>query len=198
MTSTTAEPIKTAAEIVAKTTDWGKEAKAALRADMTPAEYLSVLVEQELFADALAFLARSMSLAEAVWWSCLISEHAIDPASPAEDEALRAAVAWLREPDSVSPKQLDQLAEKSGPTTPAGCSAKAAFFAALAKDSEGANATRMRDSVASLAYATVLFATDRLGAEKADDWYCQYLAIGIDVVHGRNSWLLEEQSAAAK
>lgn len=66
--------------------------------DESPATFVRTLAASETPEDAIAFLSYVLGRREAVWWSCQCVRALNDIAAGHEDEALRAAEAWVRSP----------------------------------------------------------------------------------------------------
>ena len=67
-------PAATAAE-VCRRFPLGREATTLLRDDLTPDQFLGLLVERRLFRDATNFLAFALPNREAVWWAILCARE---------------------------------------------------------------------------------------------------------------------------
>ena len=55
----------------------GEEAKALLKDEHTPRQFLELLIGKELFLDAIRFLAYALPKREAVGWGCLCVRHSL-------------------------------------------------------------------------------------------------------------------------
>ena len=96
---------------------------------MTPRQYLDLLVERQLHADAVQFLAHALPKREAVWWACLCARPVLGPEPPpAAAAALEAARAWVIDPRDEKRRATFPAAEAAEIGTPAGCAAAAAYF----------------------------------------------------------------------
>src|SRR5262245_61787247 len=89
---------KTAAEICKKV-DLGDDAKALLRDDLTPRQFLTLLAQKEQFPDGARFVASALPKREAVWWACQCARLVLDPEAPeAQRAAIDGAEAWAADP----------------------------------------------------------------------------------------------------
>ena len=71
------------------------EAKGLLRPDLTPRQYLDLLVENGHPADACQFLAHALPKREAVWWACLCVGPFLGASPPPEHAAALKAGAGV-------------------------------------------------------------------------------------------------------
>lgn len=93
-----------------------------------PEEFFDLLVDQELYDDAIRMAAHGMPKREAVWWACLCLWELYRPEPPAAvDAALHAAVRWLRDPTEPH-RRLAETAGQACMDHPAGLVALAAFY----------------------------------------------------------------------
>ncbi|MBV9123838.1 MAG: hypothetical protein JO112_10815 [Planctomycetes bacterium] len=119
---------KTAAE-VCRHFPLGKDAGKLLQEDLTPSQFLDLLVEKKLYLDALRFLAHALPKAEAVRWACLCTRSVLGPQPEAPSAAaLQAAEQWVAEPSEENRRAAQATAAAAGYDTPAGCAAMAAFW----------------------------------------------------------------------
>jgi len=106
-----------------------EEAQPLLREDMKPAEFLEVLAEHELFADAVRLLAHWLPKQAAVRWGCQCVRHVFgDELAPREKDALETAQQWATEPSEENRRAAEAAAEATGLNAPAGWVAMGAFW----------------------------------------------------------------------
>jgi len=67
--------------------------------DDAPVGFLENLSAQEKFEDAVTFCAYLLPRREAVWWACGCAKAFLDEIPPGGAASLRAAEAWVREPN---------------------------------------------------------------------------------------------------
>src|SRR6516164_5305033 len=90
-------PAATAAEVCQRFR-LGRVAAALVRDDLTPGQFLDLLIDRRLFKDATSFLAHALPKREAVWWAVLCVREVVGPAPPdLVAAALRAAEAWVQD-----------------------------------------------------------------------------------------------------
>jgi hypothetical protein len=105
-----------------------EDARALLRAGDTPQAFVERLVQAGQYLDVYDFLAHGLPKREAIWWACLGLRHAQGPdLPPRESAALKAAIAWLVEPDDSKRRAAMAAAQAADFGTPAGCAALAVF-----------------------------------------------------------------------
>ena len=107
----------------------GEEAKALLKDEYTPRQFLELLIGKELFLDAIRLLAYVLPKREAVGWGCLC----VRQISGTEDaskisEAQVAVERWVSNPDEANRRAAKVAADKEGLESPSACLALAAFF----------------------------------------------------------------------
>ena len=140
-----------------------EEARGLLADGMTSRQYLDLLVERQLHADAVQFLAHALPKREAVWWACLCAAEVLGPEPPpAAAAALEAARAWVIDPRDEKRRATFPAAEAAGLGTPAGCAAAAAYF------SGGSLAPANLPVVAPAEHLTAHMVAQRAGARRRD------------------------------
>ena len=182
-------PAATAA-LVCRRFQPGRVATALLRADLTPEQFLDLLIERQLFNDATRFLAHALPKREAVWWAVLCVREVAGPEPPAGVEAaLRAAEAWVRGPSEANRRAASEAAKAAGTNSPAGLAASAAF------QSGGSVGPPDIPEILPSEYATaravahaVTFAALQDPREKAPERFSNSLAWGVEVATGANLW----------
>lgn len=120
------EPPKAAA--ICEQFKLGEDARELLEPDDSAEYYLSALIENGLFTDAIRFTAYRLSKREAVWWGCLCAWEACRPKpTPAVSAALHACTVWVREPSEEN-RYTAEAARDAALGTPAGHLALAVFL----------------------------------------------------------------------
>jgi hypothetical protein len=187
------EPTRTAApspEEVCATADLTPASTALLRDGMSSREYLALLHEQELYPDAVKFLAHALPKRQAVWWALLCARRVLPPDPPDPTlNALRAAERWVRDPGDDHCRAALPAAEAAGLESPAGCAALAAFL------SGGSMAPPELPAVAPPAQATAqavsgaaMLAAVITEPHKAPEKYKHFLDLGADLMSSREPW----------
>jgi hypothetical protein len=107
----------------------GDKAMALLRPELQPAEFINLLVEKQLYPDAVRFLAHALPKREAVWWGWVNARRAAGPTpSPQVKAALEATEKWIQQPTDEHRRAAMAAAEAADLGTAAGCAGLAAFF----------------------------------------------------------------------
>lgn len=168
----------------------GRVASGWLRADLTPSQFLDVLVVQRLYKDATRFLAHAMPKREAVWWAVLCAREVSVPSSPqAIDAATRAAAAWVEDPSEENRRAALSAAKGAGFGTPAASAAMAAFVSGGSLGPpDGPVIPPKESSTAGAVVATVLLAVLKVPPEEAAERFRGFLDRGLEVASGANRW----------
>jgi hypothetical protein len=121
---------ETAAEICEKCA-LRDEALEMLEEEMTPADFLAVLIENEFYSDGIKFLAQALPKKQAVLWAHACAAEASGE-SPNELDAkcLAMAEAWLESPSEENRRAAMDAADEAGYSTPAASAAAAAGWTA--------------------------------------------------------------------
>jgi hypothetical protein len=180
---------RTAAEIC-KHFALGDEARPLLRDDLTPRQYLDLLMDHQHYADAVRFLAHALPKREAVWWACLCGRSVAGSNPPLEiAAAFQAAETWVRDPSEENRRAALAPAQAAELRTPAGCAAFAAFW------SGGSLAPPNVPAVPPGEYLTahgvaggVITVAVSAGPDKAPPRFRLFLLQGIDVANGASVW----------
>jgi hypothetical protein len=108
----------------------GDEAKALLTDQFSTKQFLSLLVEKEMFGDAIRVIAYLLPKREAIGWGCLCLRHVL---TSQKDKPLPnvqvAAERWVSAPNEENRWAAKETADKEDPKTPSGLLALAVFFA---------------------------------------------------------------------
>lgn len=88
---------------------------------------LAELEEHEAWVDIIRILSVSLPPREAVWWACLAGRDLIGPDK--ESLCLKAAEAWVFEPNDANRKTLHQVLENESSGDKAAMCATAAYYA---------------------------------------------------------------------
>jgi hypothetical protein len=168
----------------------GRKARTLLQDGQKPVAYLRLLVEHAQYVDALRLLAHGMLPRPAVWWGCLCARHAGGEDLPEpERAALFAAVAWVLLPNSANREAARTAAQAATLRTPAGCVAQAAYWSGTTAAPDRPVTPVNAELAAKLVATGVLLGAARSKAAERNWTYRQYIALGIDVDCGLNSWI---------
>jgi hypothetical protein len=179
---------KTAAEVCRKFPLSEAGAK-LLKEGMQPRPFLDLLVANELFADAVRFVAHSMLKREAIWWACLCARPergAVVP--PPAAAALKAAEAWVAGPSDEKRRAAHAAAEPAGVGTPAGLTCEAVFFSEGSLGPPQFQAVPPPEGLAATTVANAVILAAVAEPAKMKGKYRQFLALGQDVAAGKNRW----------
>jgi hypothetical protein len=106
-----------------------EDAKALLKDDFTPRQFLELLIGKELFLDAIRFLAYALPKREAVGWGCLCVRHSLGTQDASKiSETHVAAERWVSNPDEANRRAAKIAVDKEGLESPSASLALAAFF----------------------------------------------------------------------
>jgi hypothetical protein len=107
----------------------GEEAKALLKDEHTPRQFLELLIGKELFLDAVRFLSHALPKREAIGWGCLCVRHSLGTQDASKiSESHVAAERWVSSPDEENRRAAKVAADKEGLESPSACLAMATFF----------------------------------------------------------------------
>jgi len=106
-----------------------EEAKALLKDELTPRQFLELLIGKELFLDAIRFLAYVLPKREAVGWGCLCVRQILGTQDASKISETHVAVErWVSNPDEENRRAAKIAVDKEGLESPSACLALAAFF----------------------------------------------------------------------
>ncbi len=106
-----------------------EDAKALLKDEHTPRQFLELLIGKELFLDAIRFLAYALPKREAVGWGCLCVRHSLETEDASKISETHVAVEkWVYNPDEENRRAAQAAADKEGSESPSALLAMAAFF----------------------------------------------------------------------
>lgn len=162
-----------------------------LEANPEPVGFLNALVDQNLYPDAVRFLARALPKREAVWWACLSSRSSL-PLDPDQKllNALVAAEAWVYKPTEPNRRQANLAAQAATFETPAAWAAMAAFWSDGSLAPEDAPVVPPADNLTAKAAAGAVMLSAVLNQpEKANEKYLFFLQQGFDIANGGNGRL---------
>lgn len=105
-----------------------QQAQALLHEGSTSCEFLSALVQQKYFVDAISFVAHGLPQREAIWWSCVCVKALCSDLVPLEKAALAAVEAWVMEPDEDKRRATESFNAQLNYLSPAAWAAQAVFW----------------------------------------------------------------------
>jgi len=108
----------------------GDEARALLTGEFATKEFVGLLVQKELFRDALRLVAYLLPKREAVGWGCMCVRHILpSPKDQPLPETQAAAERWVTTPNEENRWAAKQAADQEKTKGPSALLAMAAFFA---------------------------------------------------------------------
>jgi hypothetical protein len=180
---------KTAAEIC-KRFSLEEPAKKLLRDDLTPRQFLDLLLQQKHHLDAVRLLAYALPKQEAVWWACLCARSVAGANPPPKvAAALQAAEKWVADPSEENRRAAMPAAEAAELATPAGCAAMAAFWSGGSLGPPNVPVVPPADHLTAHGISgAVMLAAVQTEPAKAPDKYRRFFELGIEVANGTNRW----------
>ena len=162
----------------------GDEAKALLTDESSTKQFIALLVEKELFRDALSLVAHMLPKREAIGWGCLCVRHALasqpdQPPPPVQGAAER----WVSAPNEENRWAAKETAEAEDPTTPSGLLAKAVFLAGPSMAPPNVQAVPPPDhAAAQVVAAAVLLAGVMNDPDKANEKYQVFMQKALALI----------------
>jgi hypothetical protein len=151
----------------------GDESKILLTDQSTPQQFLNLLVEKELFGDAIRLVAYLLPKREAIGWGCLCLRHTLasQKGKPLPNVQV-AAERWVSAPNEENRWAAKETADKEDPRTPSGLLAMAVFFAGYSLAPPNIQAVPPPDHVTSEMVAGAVFLAGVINEpEKANEKY---------------------------
>ncbi len=140
--------------------------------------------------DAVHFLAAALPRREAVWWACQCARAALGAElEPDALTALQAAETWAADATDDHRRACLPLAEAVGAGTVPGCPALAAYFSEGSLGPAGAPPVPPKEGLAaSIVGNGIILAAVFPRPIQAEENYRRFLALGVEVGDGVNSW----------
>lgn len=163
------------------------DARALLSEGQTPADYIQLLQDKKLYADAIRFLAIALPKREAVWMACLAARSMMpkENVPPQELATLTAAEEWVYQPTEDNRRKAMAFAEAAEFKTASSWAATAAFWSAGSMSPPDAPVVPPAfDLTAKAVTGAVLLAVALAEPEQMDDVYKRMLAIGLNIAEG--------------
>lgn len=167
-----------------------KEGRALLGADVAARQFVEQLLENEQYADAIAFLAHALPRREAVWWALLCAREAAgDQAPPPTLASLEATKAWIAEPTDANRRAAFAAADAAGLGTASGCAGLAAFLSGDTLGPPGAPAAPPDEFVGAKAIAgSINLAAVADGTLDIPARYAEFVRRGIELADRVQLW----------
>lgn len=156
----------------------------------SPAGFVSRLMQNQNYRDALHFMFYALPKREAVWLACMLyDEHVAssnsDDDNPPETEAIKLARAWVFHPDEAHRLAAMQQAESDGYRTPESFVAAAvAWSAGSLSGPDNPPVPPAQDLTAKALWASVLMHVYRFDPETIPAKFHRFLDQAIDIANG--------------
>jgi hypothetical protein len=181
---------RTVAELV-QAAELDEEARKLLTPTIAPRGLVQAMLERDLHADAVRFLAHALPRREAVWWAWVCARRAAGDAPPPQIRAaLDATERWIREPSDEHRRAAMQRAEAADFGTAAGCAALAAFLSGdnLAPPNVEQRVPPGEFMAAKAIAGAIVLAAVAQEPEKAPEKFQAFIQQGLDVVNRIKLW----------
>jgi hypothetical protein len=158
--------------------------------DAPPRAFLAAVVERELFADAIRFVAHALPRREAVWWAwvCARKVAGAEPPAPIM-AALEATERWIVQPTEEHRRAAMRFAETAELSTPAGCAALAAFVSGGSLAPPNVEAVPPDEFLTAKAVAgSVTLAAVATEPERAPEKFREFIRLGLEVADRTKLW----------
>jgi hypothetical protein len=182
-------PNSRTAHEVAGDLELSDDARKLLTPKLGAEAFFDGLVKSALYPDAIRFISRLLTKPQAVWWGCLCVWHTAKPAAGPGEAAVKAAVAWLREPTDPHRRAAGDAGLEAGPASPAGLLGYAVFLSEGSMSPAGQAEVKPGPHVASTCVANAVLAASRTGPPAGTAHRQKtFLGLAVDVYRGTNSW----------
>jgi len=167
------------------------QASELINPDLSTEAFVSLLIENKLYPDAVLFLSNSLAKREGTWWACLCARGGLkDKASQADVKAIELAEAWVYKP---TPENCEEAVKAAGLTnyeTAAGWAAMAAFWSGdNISTVVGIKIPPEEGMTAKAVNAAELLAATCNEADKVEEYHQLFLQQGINIACGGNGQL---------
>lgn len=152
--------------------------------------FVATLLERELFADAVRFLAHALPRREAVWWAwvCARKVAGVEP-TPEIKAALDATERWIMQPTEETRRQAMFFAEVAEFGTPAGAAALSAFLSSGSLAPPEAPLVPPGEFMTAKAVAgSVTLAAVLTEPERAEEKFREFVRLGLEVADRTKLW----------
>lgn len=167
------------------------DARALLaKAPNSPRGFFALLVERELFLDAVRYLAHALPRREAVWWAWACARKSAGAETPPPIKAaLDATEAWIVQPTEENRRKALEVGEAADFGTGAGCAALAAFMSGGSLAPANAPVVPPGEFMCAKAVSgSVTIACVAKDPELAPEKFKEYLQLGLEVAERTKLW----------
>ena len=170
--------------------DLDDAAKALLDDKQTVRQFFSLLGKQQLYTDAIRFLAHALPKREAIWWATRCVRAALGDVEPSRTDrnALEAAERWAIEPDEKNRRAAQAAADATGYETACGWLAAGAFWSGGSIAPPDMPDVPPKETLTPQAAVVAINLTATVDPKKTPQLYAQFLSLGTAVADGQNRW----------
>jgi FHA domain len=163
------------------------DSKAVLLDDMPVTQFVELLASREQYLDALRVIAHSLTKRSAVDWSCrCVRAVNADSLPPIDDAAVKAAEAWVAEPDEERRRKAEAAATAAEHKSAASWTAMAAFWSSGSMGPANTPVVPPAPHLTAHAAAgAVMLAAVARQPEKAPEKYQTFLQIGKEIMQAK-------------
>jgi hypothetical protein len=184
-----AQPVS-ATQAISAVAELSEGAAALVKPEMRPREFVSLLMEKQLYPDAVRFLAHALPKREAVWWAWVCARKTSGPnPAPKIKAALEATEKWIADPSEECRRAAMAAAQQAEFGTAAGCAGLAAFFSGGSLSPPDAPPVPPGEHLTAKAVSgAVIFAAVTPEPEKAPEKFKSFVAQGVEVTVKIKLW----------
>lgn len=167
------------------------DARSVLVPQLSPQGFLGLLIERDLYADGVRFLAFALPIREGVWWAC-VTARAMLPEAPSAElmQCLKCAEAWVYAPGEAERRTCLTAAESNKMEGPAAFAALAAFWSGGNLAAEGMPEVPPDPSLGPIGVgASILLSVTGGDPTKMNDRFLNALTRGMNIADGGNGRL---------
>ncbi len=182
-------------EATAEVAELSPDALALLKPELHPLDFVSQMMEQQLYPDAVRFLAHALPKREGVWWAWMSARRASGDSPPPKIKAsMEATEKWIAQPSPENCRAAKAASDTAGVGTPAGCAGLAAFFSGESLAPPDCPAVPPGPYLAAKAVAGAVNLAALTGGEpkQAPDRFKSFVAQGLDVTKRIKLWEVKQ------
>jgi len=175
---------------VADLSDGANELLASSGGNPPPRAFIMSLVERELFADAVRFIAHALPRREAVWWAWVCARKSAGAApAPGVSAALEATERWIIQPTEDNRRAAMRCAEAVTFGTPAGAAALSAFLTGGSLAPPSSSAVPPGEFMTAKAVSgSVTLAAVMTEPQRAAEKFHEFVMLGLEVAGRTKLW----------
>jgi len=174
-------------EEIASRFEASSEAKAVLTPGLGASEFVTALVEKELWSDAAGFVGQWLTKRDAVTWACLASRKSLGEAPPPKERAaLEAAERWLAAADEPSRRACEAAAETLGYRSAPAMAAAAAFWSGGSLSLPDLPKVPPAETLSGKGAAASVLMAGAAGAPDVAGRLRELIWLGVDIAEGRH------------